>query len=175
MSTVTLQNNLLCLNKKDGEVIYNEYGMGKCLGSQKGISSVYSGSIEGYPAPELIIISKYEYMYLLEQHKLKQITIELDYDDVKYRFFKWAVNKGLFVKDGMKYACDFVVYDKHPQSVHSYCGILVMKKHPHMQMKDIIGLLRLLHNVKKVLCLAYEDGEGFNVIEMNWEVLNNKN
>ena len=162
--------NFITIN--NGKYIYEKYGIGKSLTVQKGIDK--NG--------DEIIINKIEYNYLIEmneQIELKtkeQVNLKLnEKEEIEYKVYVYLRNKKLYVKDGMKYSCDFVVYKQHPELCHSQYGIIILKNHSYLKYKDLIGLCRLLHNVKKQLLICHFNEQNEIILnEFQWELLENK-
>ncbi|ELP83745.1 hypothetical protein EIN_469590 [Entamoeba invadens IP1] len=152
-----------------------KYDFGKSVGAKRGRLTEIS-TLQGVcdVFPKTVALSKFEAKFLIENEQVKcESLIPLSQEeDKKYQLFSLLINKGYFVKDGFKYACDFMVYKKNPKECHSYGGLVIMGLH-NIVYRDILGYCRLLHAVKKVLLLAYENGSSYDVQEMEWETLDN--
>ncbi|EDR25328.1 tRNA-splicing endonuclease, putative [Entamoeba dispar SAW760] len=148
--------------------IYQKHGIGKSLFKQKGINKNESISI----------ITKIEYVYLNELNEIlkedRRNILLNENEKMKYHLYCELKKKGFFIKDGFKYGCDFVVYKKHPQCCHSYYGVLLMNIHQSLINNELIGLCRLLHNVKKHLLLCNYNNSLITMKEINWVSMENK-
>ena len=155
----------------NGLSIYQKHGIGKSIHLQKGIDKTN----------DTIIISPIEFKYLKEINELSteiidKYQIELTQNEqIQYEIYCELKKKNYFIKDVLKYGWDFVVYKKHPEECHSYCGIIILQLHNNLLMKDLVGLCRLLHNVKKQLVICnYINSTTIHFSEFQWEQLDNK-
>ena len=173
---VTLNNGLITLTFEEGKLLYDKYGVGKCFGCQKGFEGISDKVIASYPKPNTVVLSLFEYIYLVNKNVIKKNdAIEMSKETTReYEFYKSIMDKGMYIKSGFKYGCDFVIYKKHPSECHSFCGVVLVENKERFEMKEVVGLIRLLHNVRKVLCVAFWNENHFDVVEMSWNLVDNK-
>ena len=160
-------NNIQLITIPNGLSIYQKYGIGKSLHLQKGIDK----------DNDTIVINSIEWKYLKEMNELQNETIERELTEkemIQYQVYCELRKKNYYIKDGLKYGCDFVVYKQHPEECHSYCGVIILQLHQELLMKDIVGLCRLLHNVKKQLVICTLNDNDICFKEFQWEQLDNK-
>lgn len=134
-----------------------------------------------------VIYSLLEVLYLLEQRRAilvegkKQLNFELFFTQItkknknlelNYEVFKDLRNKGMIVKEGLKFGADFRVYEKGqaPGKNHAPYLIHVSQSKDKISMKDLAAKARVSHSTSKKLLLAILDSEGdVNYYEINWK------
>ncbi|MBR9680630.1 MAG: tRNA-intron lyase, partial [Candidatus Altiarchaeota archaeon] len=119
-----------------------------------------------------------EVLYLAEKNKVlvkkkSKITLESvrrylskNNEGFMQRYFVYRDlrDKGFVVKAGSKYGADFRIYDKGVKPTkgareHSKYLIWVLSEDDFLEMKNLIGINRVSHSVKKRLLLAIIDKE----------------
>ncbi|MGD2201705.1 MAG: tRNA-intron lyase [Candidatus Bathyarchaeota archaeon] len=130
---------------------------------------------EGFEAP--LILDPIEGVYLLEKGLISvyagverdQVGLEklisiasgnLDDFERKYGVYKDLKEKGLVVTPGIKYGCDFAVYEKGPGIDHAPYIIKVKKSGDWLTAAKIVEAGRLATSVRKTFIIAMvQDGE----------------
>ena len=114
----------------------------------------------------------FETMYLFEKKKLKLEDIKnidelrtycnkkiKSFED-KYIVFKDYRNNGYIIKDGLKFGCDFRIYENKNSQKHEHTKYVVDVKRSHKDtMNKIIKSERLANSVKTKYVLAILDLE----------------
>ncbi|KAH8739605.1 tRNA intron endonuclease [Cryptosporidium ryanae] len=75
-----------------------------------------------------------------------------------------TLNHGYFVKQGSKYGCDFLVYEKDPSKCHSFALVQILRdengsKNSHgygskLDMQELVLWVRVANKVNKMLIIA---------------------
>ncbi|KAK6587901.1 tRNA intron endonuclease [Cryptosporidium xiaoi] len=69
-----------------------------------------------------------------------------------------TLNHGYFIKQGSKYGCDFLVYEKDPSTCHSFAMIQVLgnndSNNSKLDMQELILWIRVANKVNKMLIVA---------------------
>lgn len=131
-----------------------------------------------------VLYSIYEVIYLLEKAKAilldkneKQISLNTLLKKnpkyhLSYEVFKDLTDKGMIVKEGLKFGTDFRVYSKgnKPGKNHAkYLLHVVDSKDKKMSIQDFCAKARVAHTTNKTLLLAIVDSEkDINYYESRW-------
>ncbi len=132
-----------------------------------------------------VAYSIFEVLYLLEKNKIEIIEnnkkIEFNALLNKYKkhvetylVFKDLREKGNIVKEGLKFGCDFRIYEKgkKPAKDHAAYLVWVLNYKDKLSLKDYSAKNRVAHSTNKNLLLAIVDSEGdVTYIESNWKNL----
>jgi len=155
-----VENRIIVWNIEDSRKLFSEGYYGKPIGMPK-------------PKPEEInvplILDLIEALYLLENKKIsiykskQKITIEdmiefckkeyFDFDK-KYIVYKNFRDKGYIVNPGIKFGCDFAVYEKGPGIDHAPYLIQVYNRKDVITSTGIVLAGRLATTVRKQFILA---------------------
>ena len=156
--------------------------------SKRLFHSDFYGKPLGNPKPkddfdEPLILDLIEGIYLLEK---KAITVHLDKRkltvaalrkvareklggfDAKYSVYHDLRDKGFVVTPGLKYGCDFAVYEHGPGIDHAPYIIQVMSRGDQMSALDIVKAGRLASTVRKTFIAAIPDRGGVEYLEFKW-------
>ena len=63
----------------------------------------------------------------------------------------WDVCQGWYVRSGIIYGADFVVYRRHPSCVHAEYGVSVLSAGTSLSLNDIQATYRLLHQARHII------------------------
>jgi tRNA-intron endonuclease len=74
--------------------------------------------------------------------------------EVKYMVFQYLRDRGYIVSPGLKFGCDFAVYEQGPGIDHAPYLVQVFKPTDHMTATGIVLFGRLATTVKKQFILA---------------------
>jgi tRNA-intron endonuclease len=158
--------------------------------SRKLFSSGYYGKPIGIPKPKFdeidvpLILDLIEGLYLLEIKKIsiykdkKKITIETmteickkevhDFDK-KYLVYKNFRDKGYIINPGIKFGCDFAVYEKGPGIDHAPFLIQVYNRSDSISSTAIVLAGRLATTVRKQFIYAIPKGKDkVDFIALDW-------
>tara|TARA_Y100000310_G_C20180572_1_gene577924 strand:- start:41 stop:529 length:489 start_codon:yes stop_codon:yes gene_type:complete len=129
-------------------------------------------------------LSSEETLYLVEKGKL-DVSIssgvlfrkfsrgERNFPE-KYAVFKNLRGRGYVLKSGLKFGCDFRVYDKgqRPGKAHAKWLLFATKEGAKMSWKDFSGMNRVANSTRKNLLIAIVDSENsVSYFEVGWKKL----
>lgn len=170
-----IENRLIVWNIEDSRKLFGNGYYGKPIGISK-------------PKPEEIdvplILDLIEGLYLLENKKIlifkekKKITPEemteickgeyLDFDK-KYLVYKHFRDKGYIINPGIKFGCDFAVYEKGPGIDHAPFLIQVYNRSDSITTTAIVLAGRLATTVRKQFILAIPKGKDkVDFLALDW-------
>jgi len=158
--------------------------------SRKLFSSGYYEKPIGIPKPKFdeinvpLILDLIEGLYLLECKKIsifkdkKKITIDMmteickkevhDFDK-KYLVYKNFRDKGYIINPGIKFGCDFAVYEKGPGIDHAPFLIQVYNRSDTISSTAIVLAGRLATSVHKQFILAIPKGKDkVDFLALDW-------
>ena len=175
LKTELLENRLIVLDLED---------------SKKLFSQGYYGKPIGIPKPKLneidvpLILDLIEGYYLMSKSKIqiyknkKKITIKKMFEvcqeqhhnfEKKFQVYKDFRDKGYIVNPGIKFGCDFAVYQKGPGIDHAPFLVQVYNRNENMASTDIVLAGRLATSVKKQFILAIPSGrEKVDYVALDW-------
>ena len=157
----------------DGRRLFNTDFYGKPLGNPK--------PKEDFEEP--LILDLVEGVYLLEKKliavkskgrkmaasSLRKLARErLDGFDALYQVYRDLREKGFVVTPGIKYGCDFAVYEQGPGIDHAPYIIQVMSREDQMSAAEIVKAGRLASTVRKTFIAALPGREGVEYLEFKW-------
>ena len=158
--------------------------------SRKLFSSGYYGKPIGIPKPKFdeidvpLILDLIEGLYLLENKKIsiykdkKKITVEAMTEickkevhefEKKYLVYKNFRDKGYIINPGIKFGCDFAVYEKGPGIDHAPFLIQVYNRSDSISSTAIVLAGRLATTVRKQFIYAIPKGKDkVDFIALDW-------
>jgi tRNA-intron endonuclease len=160
MKSELIENKIIVWNIEDSKKLFSHGYYGKPIGIPK-------PKIEEIDAP--LILDLIEGLYLLENKKItitkskQKITVEALIEickkeviefDKKYIVYKNFRNNGYIVNPGIKFGCDFAVYEKGPGIDHAPFLIQVYTRSESITSTSIVLAGRLATSVKKQFILA---------------------
>ena len=172
-----------------GELIDNRIVVWNIKDSQKLFSSGYYGKPIGMAKPKIeeinvpLILDLIEGHYLLQKSKVsitkmkKKVTekkmLEIcrqEYHnfDKKYIVYKNFRDKGYIVNPGIKFGCDFAVYQKGPGIDHAPFLVQVYNKSDAMTSTGVVLAGRLARTVRKQFILAIPSGKDVDYLALDW-------
>lgn len=155
-------NRLIVWSPKQGSELYSEGFYGKPLGIPKPKETVFEVPL---------MIDLIEGVYLLEKHRirvvsgpkkdtislrrLKQIARQVHEGFLlKYHVYRQLREQGYIVTPGIKYGCDFAVYEHGPGIDHAPYIVQVRSRSDEMSSSEIVKAGRLAATVKKTFIMA---------------------
>ena len=127
--------------------------------------------IEGIYLLEKEIISVYteneDNLVNLSELKLKA-SETLEGFEEKYRIYNDLREKGLIVSPGIKYGCDFVVYEKGPGLDHAPYIIKVKGSQDGLTAAEIVEAGRLATSVRKTFIIAIVNSGEVRYLSFKW-------
>ena len=175
MKCEIIENRLIVWNIEDSRKLFSDGYYGKPIGIPK-------------PKPEEInvplILDLIEGLYLLENKKIsifkdkKKLSIEemteickKEYHDFdkKYLVYKNFRDKGYIINPGIKFGCDFAVYEKGPGIDHAPFLIQVYNRGDPITSTAIVLAGRLATTVRKQFILAIPKGKDkVDFLALDW-------
>ncbi|MBI2111663.1 MAG: tRNA-intron lyase [Nitrosarchaeum sp.] len=154
MRTELIENRIIVWNIEDSRKLFSHGYYGKPIGIPK-------------PKPEEInvplILDLIEGLYLLENKK------EYHYFDKKYLVYKNFRDKGYVINPGIKFGCDFAVYEKGPGIDHAPFLIQVYNRNDPITSTGIVLAGRLATTVRKQFILAIPRGKDkVDFLALDW-------
>jgi len=170
-----IENRLIVWNIEDSRKLFSDGYYGKPIGISK-------------PKPEEInvplILDLIEGLYLLENKKIsifkdkKKLSVEemieickKEYHDFdkKYLVYKNFRDKGYIINPGIKFGCDFAVYEKGPGIDHAPFLIQVYNRSDPITSTAIVLAGRLATTVRKQFILAIPKGKDkVDFLALDW-------
>jgi tRNA-intron endonuclease len=129
-----------------------------------------------------IVYSLFEVIYLIERNKAELLDSKnkkISFHDLikkfkhnkEYAVFKDLRDKGMIVKEGLKFGTDFRLYEKSSKPGEAHAKYLVhVVEGKNLNLKDFCAKARIAHSTNKTLLLAILDSEGdVNYYGVNWK------
>ena len=173
-----------------GELIENRIIIWDIEHSRKLFSHGYFGKPIGMPKPKIdeinvpLILDLIEGLYLLENKKIsihkakRKISIDEMIEickvehhdfDKKYQVYKNFRDKGYIINPGIKFGCDFAVYEKGPGIDHAPYLIQVYNRKESISSTGIVLAGRLATTVRKQFILAIPKGKDrIDFLALDW-------
>lgn len=172
------------------ELIENRIIVWSIENSKKLFSQGYYGKPIGIPKPKPeeinvpLILDLIEGFYLFEKKKItifktkKKVTKQEilnncrkeyhDFDE-KYLVYKNFRDKGYIVNPGIKFGCDFTVYQKGPGIDHAPYLVQVYNKRDSFATTEVVLAGRLASTVRKQFILAISNGKDkVDYLALDW-------
>ena len=175
MKSELVENRIIVWDIDDSKKLFSEGYYGKPIGIPK-------PKIEEIDAP--LILDLIEGLYLLENKKIsitklkqkmsiKQITEickkEVHEFEKKYIVYKNFRDKGYIINPGIKFGCDFAVYEKGPGIDHAPFLIQVYNRSESITSTGIVLAGRLATTVRKQFILAIPKGKNkVDFLALDW-------
>ncbi|MCS5528919.1 MAG: tRNA-intron lyase [Nitrosopumilus sp.] len=175
MKSELIENRIIVWNIEDSRKLFSQGYFGKPIGIPK-------PKIEEIDAP--LILDLIEGLYLLENKKItitkfkQKITIEqlkeickkeVHEFDKKYTVYKNFRDKGYIINPGIKFGCDFAVYEKGPGIDHAPFLIQVYNRSESITSTGIVLAGRLATTVRKQFILAIPKGKDkVDFLALDW-------
>ena len=152
---------------------------GKLVGDKTVLEStnLYTKNLGTVDAGKLVLSSE-ETLFLIEKNK---IDIGLSFTDAlkklsrkqrnlpeRFSVYRDMRSKGYVLKSGLKFGCDFRVYDKKKE--HAKWLLFVNKDSAKLQWKNFSGMARVANSTKKNVLVAIVDSENSpTYFEIAWK------
>lgn len=166
-------NRLVIWSIEEARTIYNNGFYGKPLGTPR--------PTEDFNAP--LLLDPVEALYLIDKKKIKitrngknvskakldgiQSNTFSGFKD-KYRVYKELREKGFVATPGIKYGCDFAVYENGPGRDHAPYVVQIMADEDYLSAAEIVKAGRLASTVRKAFIIAIVNDENIKFVEFNW-------
>jgi len=175
MKSELIENRIIVWNIEDSRKLFSQGYYGKPIGIPK-------PKIEEIDAP--LILDLIEGLYLLENKKItiinskQKVTVEqlteickkeVHEFDKKYLVYKNFRDKGYIINPGIKFGCDFAVYEKGPGIDHAPFLIQVYARSESISSTEIVLAGRLATTVRKQFILAIPKGKDkVDFLALDW-------
>jgi len=175
MKSELIENRIIVWDIEDSRKLFSQGYYGKPIGIPKPV-------IEEIDAP--LILDLIEGLYLLENKKIsitklkqkinvKQMTEickkEIHEFGEKYIVYKNFRDKGYIINPGIKFGCDFAVYEKGPGIDHAPFLIQVYNRNESITSTGIVLAGRLATTVRKQFILAIPKGKDkVDFLALDW-------
>jgi len=168
-------SRLIVWSPEEGRRLYGEGYYGKPLGIPK--------PKEDFEAP--LVLDPIEGIYLLEKGMIsvcsgeekKKVDLEelraiarktLEGLDEKYLVYRDLRERGYVVTPGIKYGCDFAVYEKGPGLDHAPFLVKVKSSLDGLTAAELVEAGRLATTVRKTFIIAMVSGEEIRFLSFKW-------
>jgi len=175
MKSELVENRIIVWNIEDSRKLFSQGYYGKPIGMPK-------PKIEEIDVP--LILDLIEGLYLLEKKKIsitklkQKLTVkqmseickkEVHEFDKKYLVYKNFRDKGYIINPGIKFGCDFAVYEKGPGIDHAPFLIQVYNRSETITSTGIVLAGRLATSVRKQFILAIPKGKDkVDFLALDW-------
>ena len=175
MKSELVENRIIVWNIEDSRKLFSQGYYGKPIGMPK-------PKIEEIDVP--LILDLIEGLYLLEKKKItitklkQKLTVkqmseickkEVHEFDKKYLVYKNFRDKGYIINPGIKFGCDFAVYEKGPGIDHAPFLIQVYNRSESISSTEIVLAGRLATSVRKQFILAIPKGKDkVDFLALDW-------
>ena len=175
MKSELMENRIIVWDIEDSRKLFSQGYYGKPIGIPK-------PKIEEIDAP--LILDLIEGLYLLENKKItitkskEKISVEqlteickkeVHEFEKKYLVYKNFRDKGYIINPGIKFGCDFAVYEKGPGIDHAPFLIQVYTRNESISATGIVLAGRLATTVRKQFILAIPKGKDkVDFLALDW-------
>ena len=165
MKTELLENRLIVWDTEDSKKLFGEGYFGKPIGMPKPKLNEINvplvlDLIEGYYLMTKSKIQIYKNKKKVTSKKMFEVCLEQHHNfEKKFQVYKDFRDKGYIVSPGIKFGCDFAVYEKGPGIDHAPFLVQVYNKSENLTSTDIVLAGRLATSVKKQFILAIPIGQ----------------
>ncbi len=171
IETELIDNFLVVWNPEQGSALYKQGYYGKPIGILKpkipefdvplildlmeGVYLVENGKISVYGGQERKVVT-----FSKLRRKAKKLYEDFD---AKYAVYRDLRGQELIVTPGMKFGCDFAVYQHGPGVDHAPYMVSVRKAHDEITATDVVKAGRLATTVRKRFIIAVPDLEAEDI------------
>ncbi|HXW02623.1 MAG TPA: tRNA-intron lyase [Candidatus Nitrosotenuis sp.] len=169
-----VENRIIVWSTKDARNLFADSYYGKPIGIPKPKPEEINvplilDLIEGYYLQEKGKISIFKSKKKITHQQLLQICRnEYHNFDKKYLVYKDFREKKYIVNPGIKFGCDFAVYQRGPGIDHAPYLVQVYNKNDTLSSTGVVLAGRLATSVKKNFILAIPHGEKVNYLALDW-------
>jgi len=170
-----IDNRIIVWNVSDSKKLFNQGYYGKPIGIPKPKPDEINvplilDLIEGYYLLEIKKITIYKTKKQVTKQKMLEICRNEYHDfDEKYLVYKNFRDKGYIVNPGIKFGCDFAVYQKGPGIDHAPYLVQVYNRKESITSTGVVLAGRLATTVRKQFILAITNGKDkVNYLALDW-------
>lgn len=166
-------HRLIVWSIKDSRKLYNEGFYGNPLGITKPKDDFEAplvlDSVEGTYLVEKGLIDVYSGDKRLGLEEMMRLAEErLENFKHKYRVYRDLRERGYVVTPGIKYGCDFAVYEEGPGIDHAPYIVQIADSESRLTALDVVKSGRLATTVRKSFILAVVREDDVKYLEFNW-------
>jgi tRNA-intron endonuclease len=169
-----IENRIIIWNDNDARSLFTDQYYGKPIGIAKPKPEEINvplilDLIEGYYLQEKSVITVFRLKKKITKQQLLQICRSEYHDfDKKYLVYKDFREKKYIVNPGIKFGCDFAVYQRGPGIDHAPYLVQVYNKTDSISSTGVVLAGRLATSVKKHFILAVPHGDKINYLALDW-------
>ena len=175
MKSELIENRIIVWNIEDSKKLFSQGYYGKPIGIPKPKIEEINvplilDLIEGYYLLERKKITIYQSKKKVTNRKMLEICKKEYHDfDKKYLVYKNFRDKGYIVNPGIKFGCDFAVYQKGPGIDHAPYLVQVYNNNDPISTTGIVLAGRLATTVRKQFILAISNGKDkVDYLALDW-------
>ena len=175
LKTELLENRLIVWNLDDSKKLFGQGYYGKPIGIPKPKLDEINvplilDLIEGYYLLEMKKITITKLKQKIKTNEMIEICKKEVHDfEKKYIVYKNFRDKGYIINPGIKFGCDFAVYEKGPGIDHAPFLIQVYNRNEPITSTGIVLAGRLATTVRKQFILAIPKGkEKVDFLALDW-------
>ncbi|KAG2477619.1 MAG: tRNA-splicing endonuclease [Nitrosopumilales archaeon] len=175
MKSELIENRIIVWNIEDSKKLFSQGYYGKPIGIPKPKIEEINvplilDLIEGYYLLERKKITIYQSKKKVTNRKMLEICKKEYHDfDKKYLVYKNFRDKGYIVNPGIKFGCDFAVYQKGPGIDHAPYLVQVYNNKDSISTTGIVLAGRLASTVRKQFILAISNGKDkVDYLALDW-------
>lgn len=176
MKSELIENRIIVWNIADSQKLFDSGYYGKPIGIPKPKPNEIDAPlildlIEGYYLSERSKITVYRSKTKITNKKLLEICQNEYHDfDKKYLVYKYFRDKEYIVNPGIKFGCDFAVYEKGPGIDHAPYLIQVYNKRDPITSTGVVLAGRLATTVRKqfILAIPHTSNDKVECIALDW-------
>ena len=175
MKAELIENRIIVWNISDSKKLFVEGYYGKPIGMPKPKPDEINvplilDLIEGYYLQLNSKIQIYKNKKKISKNSMLEVCRhEYHNFDKKFQVYKNFRQKGYIVNPGIKFGCDFAVYEKGPGIDHAPFLVQVYNRNEKMSSTDVVLTGRLATSVKKQFILAIPYGkERVDYLALDW-------
>jgi tRNA-intron endonuclease len=167
-------NRLIVWNHRSGNTLYEDGYYGKPLGIAK--------PKEEFTQP--LVLDAIEGLYLLHKERvivndvqgnavtftdlMGRLSREIEGFEAKYSVYRLLRERGYIVTPGIKYGCDFAVYERGPGLDHAPYVMQIHGSEEPLEAAEMVKSGRLAATVRKSFIKAVEIEGEIRFLEFNW-------
>lgn len=174
MNGELVENRIMVWSSDDARKLFSESYYGKPVGVSKPKPDEVSGPLildlmEGFYLQEKSQITIFKKKKRMTKQKMLEICrSEYHNFDKKYLVYKDFREKKYIINPGIKFGCDFAVYQRGPGIDHAPYLIQVYNKNDSISSTGVVLAGRLATSVKKNFILAIPHGEQVSYLALDW-------
>ena len=169
-----MENRIIVWNLKESRSLFVNGYYGKPIGITKPKADEINvplilDLIEGYYLLEKSKLKIYRTKKQVTQNELLEICRKEYHNfDKKYLVYKEFREKGYIVNPGIKFGCDFAVYQKGPGIDHAPYLVQVYNSADTISATEVVLAGRLATTVRKQFILAIPRGNKIDCLAIDW-------